>query len=599
MENELTIRIGGESGEGTISGGDILALAAARWGYHVYTFRTFPAEILGGPCLFQVRISDRPVKSMGDYADVLICLNKEAYDRNISDLRHGGVLIYDPSDFTPDTGDCITYAIPFNEIARKQVQLFQTKNMVMLGAISGLFGPPLEAIVQVVQSKLSRSRKANSTLMEKNILALEMAQKYVTEHLSKHDPYTLGLVVKANRVVLNGNQAVVAGALAAHCGFFAGYPITPASDIMEGLAKELPQIGGTFLQAEDEMAALAAVLGASYGGKRAMTATSGPGFSLMTELIGLSSMAELPAVIVDAQRAGPSTGMPTKMEQSDLSFALHAGHGDAPRMIVAPANVADCYNLIILAFDMAERYQMPVLFLTDQSLTARVESVDANVFQQPEVQSRLTQGEHNGHNGHNSNGHTSNGSSKNEQIPVGAAAAQSYSRYAYTASGISPISMPGEDTVPYVATGLEHDEHGHPDYEPEDHTAMMEKRFRKLDTAAEELPKPERYGDKDATIGIIGWGSTEGAIQEAIDRARAKGYKVASLHPRILSPLPDRTIRDFIRSVQKVIVPECNYSGQLANLLGAKYGLQAIRVNKFGGIPFTAGEILRAIEEVS
>src|SRR6266699_6962549 len=459
MANEVTIRIGGESGEGTISGGDILALASARWGYHVYTFRTFPAEILGGPCLFQVRISDQPVKSMGDYADVLICLNKEAYDRNIGDLRHGGVLVYDPSDFTPETGDCITYAVPFTDIARKEIQMYQAKNMVMLGAISGLFGPPLEAIVQVVQSKLAKSRKANAELMEKNMLALEFSSKYVTEHLSKHDPYRLGPVEKADRFVLNGNQAVVAGALAAQCRFFAGYPITPASDIMEALAKELPQVGGTFLQAEDEMAALAAVLGASYGGVRAMTATSGPGFSLMTELIGLSSMAELPAVIVDAQRAGPSTGMPTKMEQSDLSFALHAGHGDTPRMIVAPANVADCYSLIITAFNMAERYQMPVIFLTDQSLTARVESVDRAAFKPMKIEERITN-EANGVNG------------SSEAEPT-------YSRYAYTASGISPISAPGPGAKAYIATGLEHDAYGHPDYEPEDHMAMMEKRFRK------------------------------------------------------------------------------------------------------------------------
>lgn len=589
MVNEVTVRIGGESGEGTISGGDILALASARWGYHVYTFRTFPAEILGGPCMFQVRISDQPVKSMGDYADVLVCLNKEAYDRNIQDLRHGGVLIYDPSDFTPETGDCITYAVPFNEIARKEIQLFQTKNMVMLGAISGLFGPPLEAIMQVVQSKLSKSRKANATLMEKNILALETAKKYVTETISKHDPYLLGPVEKANRVVLNGNQAIVAGALAANCRYFAGYPITPASDIMEALAKELPQVGGTFLQAEDEIAALASVLGASYGGVRAMTATSGPGFSLMTELIGLSSMAELPAVIVDAQRAGPSTGMPTKMEQSDLSFALNAGHGDTPRIVIAPSSVGDCYGLMIQAFNMAERYQMPVIVLTDQSLTARVESVDAGIFTPAQLEERV-QNEPLTQNGTSSNG---------QQQLVGAGATASYSRYAYTATGISPISTPGYGAVPYVATGLEHNESGHPDYEPEDHTAMMEKRFRKLDTAVTEMPQPERYGDEDATIGIIGWGSTEGTIQEAVDRARAKGYKVAALHPKILSPLPERTIKEFIHSVQKVIVPECNYSGQLANLLGAKFGLQAIRVNKFGGIPFTAAEILRAIEEVS
>ncbi|MFL5626901.1 MAG: 2-oxoacid:acceptor oxidoreductase subunit alpha [Ktedonobacteraceae bacterium] len=590
MVNEITIRIGGESGEGTISGGDIMALAAARWGYHVYTFRTFPAEILGGPCMFQVRIGDQPIKSMGDYADVLVCLNKEAYDRNASDLRYGGVLVYDPADFTPDAGDFIAYGIPFNEIARKEVQLFQTKNMVMLGAISALFGLPLEAIIQVVQSKLSKSRKANPILMEKNMLALEVAKKYVIEQLSKRDPYQLGHVEKADRVVLNGNQAVVAGALAAQCRYFAGYPITPASDIMEALAKELPQVGGTFLQAEDEIAALASVLGASFGGARAMTATSGPGFSLMTELIGYASMAEIPAVIVDAQRAGPSTGMPTKMEQSDLSFALNASHGDTPRIVVAPADVADCYRLIILAFNMAERYQMPVIFLSDQSLTARVESVDRNVFKPMEIQERIQAGQ----NGASANGHSSNGHSAAKQIDE-----HSYARYAYTASGISPTTAPGPGSVAFVATGLEHDEHGHPDYEPEDHTAMMEKRFRKLDTAAAELPQPQRYGDEDATIGIIGWGSTEGTIQEAVDRARAKGYKVASLHPKILSPLPDRTIRDFIRSVRTVIVPECNYSGQLANLLGAKYGLQAIRVNKFGGIPFTAGEILRAIEEVS
>lgn len=575
MVNEVTIRIGGESGEGTISGGDILALAAARWGYHVYTFRTFPAEILGGPCLFQVRISDAPVKSMGDFADVLICLNKEAYDRNISDLRPGGVLIYDPSDFTLEANDKIVYAIPFNEIARKEVQLFQTKNMVMLGAISGLFGPPLEAIIQVVQSKLSKSRKSNNTLMEKNMLALDVAKKYVTERITKQDQYRLGPVEKADRVVLNGNQAVVAGALAAQCRFFAGYPITPASDIMEALAKELPQVGGTFLQAEDEMAALAAVLGASFGGVRSMTATSGPGFSLMTELIGLSSMAELPAVIVDAQRSGPSTGMPTKMEQSDLSFALNGGHGDAPRIVIAPASVADCYHLMILAFNMAERYQMPVLFLTDQSLTARVESVERSVFQIQPLQERIQ---------------------PQQQELVGAG--QTYSRYAYSDSGISPIPTPGTGAPVYTATGLEHDEHGHPDYEPEDHVMMMQKRYRKLETAADELPAPTRYGDDDALIGIIGWGSTEGAIQEAVDHARRNGYKVASLHPRVLSPLPDQTIRTFIGSVRKVIVAECNYSGQLANLLGAKYGLQAIRVNKFGGIPFTAADIFQAIEEV-
>ncbi len=534
MENEVTIRIGGESGEGTISGGDILALAAARWGYHVYTFRTFPAEILGGPCLFQVRISAKPVKSMGDYADVLICLNQEAYDRSIKDLRHGGVVIYDPSDFTPETNDYITYAIPFNEIARKEVQLFQTKNMVMLGAISALFGPPLEAIAQVVESKLSKSRKANPLLMEKNQLALDVSYKHVKEHITKLDAYQLGPVTKADRLVMDGNQAVVAGALAAQCG---------------------------------------------------------PGLSLMTELIGFSSMTELPAVIVDAQRGGPSTGLPTKMEQSDLSFVLSAGHGDAPRIVLAPANVADCYSMMVQAFNLADRYQMPVIFLTDQSLTARVESVDRAAFQPIELQGRIeahAEGTlvEDGHYGHIA-----------EAVAAGVSA-HDYARYAYSDTGISPISTPGSGSLIYTATGLEHNQHGHPDYEPEDHTAMMKKRYRKLETAMRELPQPERYGDEDATVGLIGWGSTEGAIQEAVDRARANGHKVAALHLRVLSPLPDEAIQRFIASVKTLMVPECNYSGQLASLLGAKYGAQPTRLNKFGGIPFTAGEILRAIEEV-
>jgi len=244
--------------------------------------------------------------------------------------------------------------------------------------------------------------------------------------------------------------------------------------------------------------------------------------------------------------------------------------------------------LMALAFTMAERYQMPVIFLTDQSLTARVESVDSQMFQPVEVEDRL-HAMQNGHGDQRTNGKMRNGSGEE---------AHRYARYAYTESGVSPISVPGPGAPAYVATGLEHDEWGHPNYEPEEHTAMMQKRFRKLASAVADIPPVERYGDQNATLGLIGWGSTEGTIQEAVDRARAQGRKIASIHLRVLSPLPDQAIQDFIHSVEKVIVPECNYSGQLANLLGAKYGLHAIRVNKFGGIPFTAGEILRAIEEV-
>jgi 2-oxoglutarate ferredoxin oxidoreductase subunit alpha len=371
---------------------------------------------------------------------------------------------------------------------------------------------------------------------------------------------------------MSGNDAIVAGALLAGCRFYAGYPITPASDIMEALARELPKVGGVFLQAEDEIAAAAAMVGAAYAGAKAMTATSGPGLSLMVEVLGLASMAELPCVVVDAQRAGPSTGMPTKMEQGDLNLALWGGHGDVPRIVVAPGSVEDCFYQTIRAFNLAEKYQTPVILLTDQSLAHRTQTMLEPDISKIEIVDRLR-----------------------AEAPNGG-----FKRFAITETGVSPIAIPGTPHTMYVAPGLEHDEYAHPRYDPQTHNIMTEKRFRKLQTAARVDAGPvERSGVADPVIGVIGWGSSEGPVREAIERAVAAGYKVAALYPKVISPLPREEVGAFIDSVERVLVPEANYLGQFANYLAATFGIKPVRVNKYGGIPFTTQEIFRAIEEAS
>ncbi|MER3486786.1 MAG: 2-oxoacid:acceptor oxidoreductase subunit alpha, partial [Chloroflexota bacterium] len=287
------------------------------------------------------------------------------------------------------------------------------------------------------------------------------------------------------------------------CRFFAGYPITPASDIMEFLAEALPRVGGAVIQAEDEISAITMCIGASYAGKKAMTSTSGPGFSLMVEALGLATMAEIPVVVVDAQRAGPSTGMPTRHEQGDLYLAAFGGHGEVPRIVLAPTTVADCFYQIINAFNLAEKYQTPVIVLSDTVLAVRTESIEKPDLNKVRIEHRLL---------YQPNGRTNGAAAEGDR----------YLRYALTESGISPMSLPGMEGGQYVAMGLEHNEIGRPRYDVRTHASMTEKRFRKIIAARQDAPEPERYGDPGAEIGILTWGSTAGAVIEAIDLLRSR-----------------------------------------------------------------------------
>jgi 2-oxoglutarate ferredoxin oxidoreductase subunit alpha len=383
-------------------------------------------------------------------------------------------------------------------------------------------------------------------------------------------------------VVLSGNQAIALGALVAGCRRYAGYPITPATDIMEFLADELPKVGGAVVQAEDEIAAIGMVVGASYAGQKAMTATSGPGVSLMTEMLGLASMAEIPAVVIDCQRAGPSTGMPTRHEQGDLNIAVFGAHGEVQRVVLAPTSVMDCFWTTIDAFNLSEEFQLPAVVLQDTVLAVRTESIPRPDLSKVQLTGRRTFA----YRDDGSNGHGYDAASGPER----------YLRYQITPDGVSPMAIPGTPGGAYVATGLEHTQAANTSSEARNHSAMTEKRFLKLEGVLAKAPAAHEYGDPTAEIGFLTWGSTLGSVIEAIDRLAEQGIKAHALAPRLLWPLPVHQIDPFLQGKRTIIVPEVNYTGQFAHLLKTHYqNVEFVRLNVYGGQPFSVGRIVEAV----
>jgi 2-oxoglutarate ferredoxin oxidoreductase subunit alpha len=575
--NTLLVRLGGESGiDNAISAGDVLTRSMARSGYHVHTFRTYPAEIKGGPVMFQLRVGVRPVPSLGDQLDVLLAFNEEAWELHGEALRPDGLLIFDPGEHdAPAAFKGTALGIPLDRMS-KDLNLRKGKNLIALGALSALVGfdfQQLQAMVKEVYGK-------RPEFIESNRMALLAGYEWVKENIPQEAPFRLAPPDPAHEpeLVMSGNQAIIAGALAAGCRFFAGYPITPASDILEEMAKRLPGVGGATLQTEDEIAAIASVVGGSIAGVKAMTATSGPGFSLMQEMLGLATMAEVPLVVVNSMRAGPSTGMPTKMEQADLNIALYGGHGEAPRIVLAARSVEDSFYQAMQAFYLSETFQMPVILLTDQSLSHRTSTLPMpDPLLVPVV----------------------------ERLRPTADEVEGYKRYRLTESGISSMGMPGFDPTPFTATGLEHDETGAPNYTPAMHTAQLDKRGEKFERAAEILCGLEpplgclHYGvpEAEAEVGVLCWGSTVGVVREAVEELAADGYPVAALAPAVINPLPAERILEFAQGMKAIIVPEVNRTGQFAAWVKAYTELHLVSLNKYGGLPFTPAEIRAKVME--
>lgn len=574
----LLVRLGGESGiDNAISAGDVLTRSVARSGYHVHTFRTYPAEIKGGPVMFQLRAGVHRVPSLGDQLDVLLAFNEEAWDLHHHALRPDGILVYDPGEHdAPQEFQGTTFAIPLDRMAR-DLNLRKGKNLIALGAFSALVGFDFSQLQATVKSLYGTKRPE---FIESNRMALLAGFQWVKDNIQGEAPIRLAPPDPAHEpeLVMSGNRAIVAGALAAGCRYFAGYPITPASDILEEMAKRLPDVGGASLQTEDEIAAIASVVGASIAGVKAMTATSGPGFSLMQEMLGLATMAEVPLVVVNSMRAGPSTGMPTKMEQADLNIALYGGHGEAPRIVLAARSVQDCFYQSMQAFYLSETFQMPVILLTDQSLSHRTETLPMpNVNLVPVV----------------------------ERLRPSKEDAADYQRYRLTESGISSMAVPGFDPTPFTATGLEHNEYGAPNYTPEMHTAQLDKRGLKFEVVADALCGLEpplgciSYGvpEAEARVGVLAWGSTAGVVREAVEEMAAEGHPVAALVPAVIHPLPTDRIMEFADGLRVIIVPEVNRTGQFAAWVKAHTELHLISLNKYGGLPFTPAEIRAKVME--
>jgi 2-oxoglutarate ferredoxin oxidoreductase subunit alpha len=575
-QGSFVIRIGGESGEGIVTIGEVFVRIAAFSGLEVFTFRTFPAEIMGGHVMYQARIGPERVLSQGDRMDVLVAMNREGFENHIDELRPGGCLVYDSDVFTPpESKDYLLYAVPVTRLS-KQLNFMRGKNLIMVGALGQLFGLPLEKSEQMVERRLGKYK----SLLSLNLDSLRLGRQYVQKHYPERPPFYLEPPEGGTeeRLVMTGNQATALGALAAGCRFYAGYPITPATSIMEFLSKELPALGGTLIQAEDEIAAVTMATGASFGGVKAMTATSGPGLALMIEAIGHASMTEIPLVVVDVQRAGPSTGMPTKTAQGDLFMALYASNDEAPRFVIAPDSVGDCFYQMVNAFNLAEKYQMPVLVLTDQAMSERVETIRPIDLSRVQVIDRLKP--------------QLSGNGKDN----------GYQRYALTQDGVSPMAIPGMRGGHYVAEGLEHNERGAPNYSPEMHTAMTEKRFRKVESARRELRHwnvVDEWGDPGAEIGIIGWGSTKGTVREAMARAMQEGVRAAALYPEMLLPMPDEEIRAFLSNKRAIIVPELNYRGMFGDVITHRYNVKVQHVTKYDGLPFKVQNIYDAIMEAA
>jgi 2-oxoglutarate ferredoxin oxidoreductase subunit alpha len=581
----LVIRVAGEAGEGLKKPGEMLTQAASRAGFQLVTDVSPPSEIKGGVMFFQIRLGSQPFHHRGDQPDVLLCFNQEAFEVNIQELAQGGLLIYDPDTVTPrDTGKYRVLAFPMERIAAKELKMPIVKNVVALGGMAALFGLDTSVLYALIKELWERKGEA---VVNTNNKALQAGIAYIEENISSEERASYlvnpGTATKENMVV-SGNQATALGAIAAGCQFFSGYPITPASDVMEFLAAVLPKVGGTVIQAEDEISAINMIIGAGYAGKRAMTTTSGPGLSLMVEAMGLATMAEVPIVIVDAQRAGPSTGMPTRHEQGDLYLCAYGGHGEVPRIVLAATSVEDCFYLTVEAFNLAEKFQSPVIIMTDTVVCVRTEAIKKPDLSKVTLEHRVTWEPSTNGNG-----------SAAEAYAEGA---ESYLRYKLTEDGVSPMAIPGTPGGQYVAMGLEHNEKGRHRPDPRSHTQMTDKRFRKFGLASKQAPAPVTYGDPNADIAIVTWGSTAGVAIEAIDRLKEEGISASLVAPKMLLPLPEAQLDAYMQK-KHVIIPEVNFRGQFADLVQAKYPRPVARINVYGGRPMLVAKLVDAIKQIA
>ncbi len=545
--SEIIVRFAGEGGQGVVTAAEMLARAATGVGYHALTFATFPSQILGGPTWTQARVSRTPVESPGDAIDILVAFNDEAYHEHRTEVHDGGIILLDPS-ITPLSDEhlrCVT--VPFDELA-KQTGESRAANMVVMGGLSRLINMDVNYFKEFVSQRFAGRDK----VVEANHMALDLG----LAHLAEEDPISdLGEPEKPDyeQVFIKGNDALSVGALHAGIDFYFGYPISPATPVLVYMERNLVGEGKFAYQASSEIEAITGIVGAGFAGRKSMTATSGPGFTLMGEGIGLAWMAEIPCVIVDVQRGGPATGLPTKTEQSDLNAALSPAHGDSSIPVIAAGSVEECFFATVHAFNWAERYQGPVILLSEHSLAERAQNIPKPDLAATPVESRNV---YKGENG--------------------------YLRY--ESQEISAFPVPGGAGA-YVANGSEHDIYGDTTHLAKYHIHMTERRFSKLKL----LEGTYESDNASASIAVIPWGGSKGPALEAFRQLRNAGVDVAWYYTMFLNPLPTALL-DELRSKDLVIVPELNYQGQFASVLRSQ-GVKAEAITQYTGLPFRPTEL--------
>src|SRR5437867_3887969 len=513
--SEAVIRIAGNSQDGIQAIGGFLARLAGRSEQEVMTFMTIPSTISGGPSIFQVRIGSGEVLSAGDDADVLLAFYQHSYEDHLDSLKKGGIVLFDSDHVEPNPEWQKQYhhiGIPISSLTVEAIggtAKDKGKNIFALGLIAKMFDLNVPKLEQLITERFTGK---DPSVLNNALAAFHAGYSHSLGNVIQTFQFVEGQKRAGQQVVMNGNEALALGLIAAGVRFGAGYPITPWSDVMELLRRELPKYGGTFVQCEDEIASISMAMGASYAGRVAVTGSSGPGISLKTEALGWGVMAEMPLVICDVQRGGPSTGMPTNVEQSDLNIAVFGGHGDSPRVVIAPANVEDCFYVAIEAVNIARHYSVPVIILTDQAIATRIEA-----FTEPDLE-KVCQDI------------SPDLTPVADHKPYDLAAADGVTRHAPPGTRIASGRYP-------IVTGLEHDEMGHPTSSPKLHMQMAAKRRKKLQALAASLPTPQIYGPPEGNILLVGWGSTQGPIREAVDRARAAGDSVSAVHIKHISPL--------------------------------------------------------------
>jgi len=559
--NDIEIMFGGQAGDGSLTTGDLIAGVFKRMGLEVYTYKDFPSRIRGGHTNYVIRAGERRNYGMADFVDALVAFDLEAVESHIAELRPGGFVVFDSTSETVPgplrRADVTWYDVPLAKIAKQELGLELVRNTISLGVLAKLIGMDPAIVRNDVTGVYQRK---GEKVVDVNIRAIEAGEAYVEKHYAEWPSgYALKAREDGDRLLMMGNDAIAFGALVAGCRFMAGYPITPATDVLEWMAKYLPRFGGVAVQAEDELAAVNMVLGAAFTGVRAMTATSGPGQALMTEAIGLAGVLEIPIVIVECARTGPSTGMPTKTEQSNLNHLIFSGHGEIPRVVLAPGTVEDSFYISARAFDIADKYQCPVFILTEQALCQSKATLPPLDVASVEID--------------------------RGKLVTGPVVFGDYQRFAFTEDGVSPRVIPGVEGGMHLAAGSEHGPEGVITESSHNRARMMEKRLGKLVSMREDLPEAQVHGDPDAEIAIFGYGSNRGPIVEALDRLERDGVAVRFFEFRTLWPFPEQDVADFIAGAKHVFVVENNYSGQLERLIRYVTGpLEHMHlVNKYDG----------------